>query len=130
MEQPIPHKGHVHQLSGLDEQERGFSRQIDVRSENGKYRAVLRYERTKIQVAHHATESEALDHLIRQLQTLGYSQLRTRLLFQGETYLGTQESWIEYEDPSPSLFLSPITNLLQLCRRIFKPSREKDPCPR
>jgi hypothetical protein len=41
-----------------------------------------------------------MGHLIRLLQDRGYTQLRSRLTFRGECYLGDQEMWTEHPDPA------------------------------
>jgi len=88
-----------HQVAGLDEKERGFNRQIDVERIDGGYRASLRYEQTLVETSACETPVQTVDELVRRLQDRGYAQLRSRLNFKGEAYLGTQEPWIEYPDP-------------------------------
>ena len=88
-----------HQVAGLDEKERGFNRQIDVERIDGGYRASLRYEQTLVETSACETPVQTVDELVRRLQDRGYAQLRSRLKFKGEAYLGTQEPWIEYPDP-------------------------------
>lgn len=90
-----------YQLAGVDDRERGFSRQADVRCVSGLYCAVLTYEALRLEVEGYATETAALSSLVRQLQERGYTQLQTRLHFQGDRYLGSQEFWVEYPDPEP-----------------------------
>ena len=89
-----------HQVAGLDEKERGFNRQIDVERIEGGYRAVLRYEQTRVETAACDTPVQTVDELVRMLRDRGYTQLRSRLNFKGMAYLGTQEPWIEYSDPN------------------------------
>ncbi len=89
-----------HQVAGLDEKERGFSRQIDVERLDGGYRAILRYEQTLVETAACDTSVQTIDELVRLLRERGYTQLRSRLNFKGAAYLGTQEPWIEYPDPN------------------------------
>ncbi|HKN86419.1 MAG TPA: hypothetical protein VJV04_06150 [Nitrospiraceae bacterium] len=91
-----------HQVAGLDEKERGFNRQIDVERIDGGYRAVLRYEQTLVETTACETSVQTVDELVRMLRERGYTQLRSRLNFQGAAYLGTQEPWIEYPDPNAS----------------------------
>ena len=81
------------------EKERGFNRQIDVERIDGGYRASLRYEQTLVETSACETPVQTVDELVRRLQDRGYAQLRSRLNFKGEAYLGTQEPWIEYPDP-------------------------------
>lgn len=90
----------IYQVGGLDHCERGFTRQIEVRETAGAYEAVLRYETLRIDVKEQPNECVALEQLIRELHQRGYTQLRTRLQFKGETYLGSQELWSEYADPA------------------------------
>ncbi len=88
-----------HQLAGLDERERGFSRPVEFEREGDGYRAVLRYEAVRITTATHSTQNEALLELIQSLQAQGYRQLKTQLSFHDGLYLGSQELWVEYPDP-------------------------------
>ncbi len=90
-----------HQLAGLDERERGFSRPVELESAGQGYRAVLRYERVVIATEPHDTQDMALQSLIRTLQSRGYRQLKTQMSFRDGLYLGSQETWIEYPDSSP-----------------------------
>ena len=85
-----------HQIAGLDERERGFSRLLDMERIDDGYRAVLRYENTIVETDRCATSDAALNHLIRLLRERGYSQLKSRLNFRGTDYLGSREFWIEY----------------------------------
>jgi len=88
----------IYQLSGLDERERGFTRQIECTYDQEEYHAILRYERIKVQ-AHSATnESSVIQNMIKTLQDQGYTQLRSQLIFRGESYLGSQELWVDYPD--------------------------------
>ena len=88
-----------YQLSGVDERDRGFSRQITLKLVNGQYVAVLRYEQTFLETNVHKDESLALKDLIQNLHQIGYTQLQTQRSFSGDTYLGTQETCVEYPDP-------------------------------
>ena len=101
------------QLAGLDDRQRGFSRPVEIDPVEGQYRARLRYESTQIVTAPAATEAAALLVLIHDLHAQGYRQLKTQLSFRKGTYLGSQEPWIEYADPTPdrgSGLLSTIRN--------------------
>ncbi len=89
-----------HQLAGLDEQARGFSRVVEVERAGTAYRATLRYEQTRITVDGHETETAALHGLVRHLHGQGYAQLRSQLSFRGDVYFGTREPWVEYPDPA------------------------------
>lgn len=88
-----------HQLAGLDERERGFSRPVDFEQAGECYCAVLRYESTKVCTEPLPTQNAALLILIQTLHAQGYRQLRTQVSFRNGTYLGSQEMWIEYPDP-------------------------------
>ena len=88
-----------HQLSGLDDRERGFSRPIELERGGDGYRAVLRYESLKIESDLHHTQDAALLTLIQTLHVRGYRQLKTQMSFRDGAYLGSQELWVEYPDP-------------------------------
>jgi hypothetical protein len=90
-----------YQIAGLDERERGFNRLAELKRIEGRYRAFWQYERAVVTTAAYERASDALDELIRLLQARGYTQLRTRVCFRGESYLGTQEMWVEHDDPAP-----------------------------
>lgn len=104
-----------HQLAGLDERSRGFNRLLEVEQREGAYRALLRYEGTIVVGERGDTKAAALHELIGQLQARGYTQLRSRLSFDGGHYLGSQEPWIEYPDPEQEL--PPSSGLLGCLRR-------------
>jgi len=87
-----------HLLAGLDEQQRGFSRQVDIEGADGQCRASLRYEKFFLATEPRATSEAALLDLIQALQERGYRQLRSRLSFRGREYFGSLEPWIEYPD--------------------------------
>ena len=105
------------QLAGLDDRQRGFSRPVDFEQVEGQYRARLRYESTQIVSAPSATEEAALLVLIHELQAQGYRQLKTQLSFRNGTYLGSQEHWIEYADPTPVQGWGPLAKILNWYRR-------------
>ncbi len=88
-----------HQLAGLDDRERGFSRPVEFEHAAQGYRAVLRYEALRIATGIYSTENEALSMLIQILLAQGYRQLKTQMSFRNGVYLGSQELWIEYPDP-------------------------------
>jgi hypothetical protein len=90
-----------HQLAGLDARERGFSRPIAFAQAGESYRAILRYEAILIETEPHSTQEDALRMLIHIMQADGYRQLRTQMSFRNGVYLGSQELWIEYPDPTP-----------------------------
>lgn len=89
-----------HQVAGLDSRERGFSRPVEIEQTESGFRALLRYETTRVVTEDRAAPGTALEELIRMLQAEGYSQLRSQLSFKDGTYLGSQAQWIEYPDPA------------------------------
>lgn len=102
-----------HQLAGLDNRQRGFSRPVELQGEGDGYRAILRYEDVRMMTDIRSTQAEALTALIQSLQAQGYRQLKTQLSFRNGVYLGSQELWVEYPDPpqaepQPSGFLQKI----------------------
>ncbi len=90
-----------HELAGLDDRERGFSRIADLVPDAQGYVARLQYERTLVVGERSDTAGGAVAHLVLALHTRGYRQIRSRLSFKGEEYLGSQEPWVEYPDPPP-----------------------------
>ena len=88
----------TYQLAGVDDRERGFTRQVKVSVSQGLSRAVMQYEALRAEGNPSDTEDTALSNLIHTLQQRGYTQLRTQLIFLGDRYLGSQELWIEYPD--------------------------------
>jgi len=88
-----------HQLAGLDDRERGFSRPIEFEREGEDYRAVLRYESILISTGPAPSQDVALFSLVQSLQSQGYRQLKTQTSFRNGLYLGSQELWVEYPDP-------------------------------
>ena len=96
----MPEIAEKYQIAGLDERERGFNRLAEVERSEGRYRALWHYEKAEVMTSPHETATDALDELIGLLQARGYTQLRTRVCFRGDSYLGTQEMWIEHEDPA------------------------------
>jgi hypothetical protein len=101
-----------HQLAGLDERQRGFSRPIEFERTGETFRAVLRYETVRVMTDSHPTQQVALLTLIQTLQSQGYRQLRTQMSFRNGVYLGSQELWIEYpdlqEEPKADGFLTKL----------------------
>ncbi len=88
----------TYQLSGVDDHERGFTRQVEISSHQGLFHAVLRYEKLQVSGKPCVEEDAALRELIQKLQGQGYTQLRTQLIFRGPHYLGSQEMWSDYPD--------------------------------
>jgi hypothetical protein len=92
----------TYQLAGLDQRERGFSRPVELVHESQRYRALLRYEATRVVTEPADSQEAALQLLIATLQGQGYRQLKTQISFRNGTYVGSRESWIEYPDPPPA----------------------------
>lgn len=88
-----------HLMAGLDERERGFSRPVEIEQREGTFRAIFRYETLALESAGAGSAAAALAEMVRLLQERGYRQLRTRLIFLGGAYLGSQELWVDYADP-------------------------------
>lgn len=88
-----------HQLAGLDDRERGFNRPVEFESVEQGYRAVLRYERVVIATDSFPSQDIALHTLVQILQSRGFRQLKTQRSFRDGRYLGSQQLWVEYEDP-------------------------------
>ncbi|WHZ29466.1 MAG: hypothetical protein OJF51_004268 [Nitrospira sp.] len=104
-----------HQLAGLDDRERGFSRPVEFERAGEGYRAVLRYETVRVTTEEHPTQDGALTILIQTLHAQGYRQLKTQRSFRDGIYLGSQELWVEYPDPpepepEPSGFFDKMKN--------------------
>ena len=106
----------TYQLAGLDDRGRGFNRQVEMKILDGTFQAVFRYERFLLETEPHTTEQATIARLITQLQNQGYTQLRSRLQFRGEVYLGNQKLWEEHHDPEPQ---SMLARLLQTIRSTF-----------
>ncbi|MBS0181668.1 MAG: hypothetical protein JSS39_04650 [Nitrospira sp.] len=107
-----------HQLAGLDDRERGFSRPVEFERVGEGYRAILRYETVRVKTEIHPTQDDALAILIQTLHVQGYRQLKTQKSFHDGIYLGSQELWVEYQDPlqaepEPSGFFDKIKNWFQ-----------------
>lgn len=107
----------TYQLAGLDDRGRGFNRQVEMKVMDGTVQAVFRYERFLLETEPDVSEPAAINRLITQLHDRGYTQLRSRLQFQGETYLGNQELWEEHPDPEPQGILA---RLLETIRSTFR----------
>ncbi|MBH0191582.1 MAG: hypothetical protein HP492_07445 [Nitrospira sp.] len=88
-----------HQLAGLDDRVRGFSRPVEFERAGESYRALLRYEKVRVVTELFQTQDAALLAMIQLLQSRGYRQLKTQKSFSNGLYLGSQELWVEYPDP-------------------------------
>ena len=110
-----------HQLSGLDYRERGFNRPIEFERAGDRFCAILRYETVRISTEPHPAQDAALLALIENLHRQGYRQLRTQVSFRNGIYLGSQETWVEYPDPTPP---PNSEGLLTKIAGWFRPSRK------
>ena len=123
----MPHEGlDKHQLAGLDDRERGFSRTVELERVGDCYRAILRYETVLAITESHPTQDIALLTLIQSLHARGYRQLKTQMSFHSGVYLGSQEGWVEYRDPlplepKPSGYMAKILNWLRPGPRSTQP---------
>lgn len=108
----------TYQIAGLDDLGRGFNRQVEMKILDGTFQAVFRYERFLLETEPLATTQAAIAGLITQLQNRGYTQLRSRLQFQGEAYLGNQELWEEHEDPEPQRILARLWGTIRSAFRL------------
>ena len=109
-----------HQLSGVDERDRGFSRQVTIERVDGQYLASLRYESTFVATDGCDDETSALAELIQKLHSMGYGQLQTQRSFSSGTYLGTQEACVEYPDPERPERPAEIGGMVAWIRRLFR----------
>jgi hypothetical protein len=103
-----------HQLAGLDDRQRGFSRPVEFEQDDAQpapYRALLRYESICLVTERSSSQDGALRLLVQSLQDRGYRQLKTQMSFRNGTYLGSQEAWIEHPDPAPPIG-GPLKKLL------------------
>lgn len=107
----------IYHVSGLDDRDRGFNRQVHVMPCEGGFQARLRYELLQIEVDPVPLEEQALQHLMQALHARGYRQLRTQRIFIGDQYLGSRELWVEY--PDPESFPASKKTWLSRLRRIF-----------
>ena len=111
-----------HLLSGLDQRQRGFSRQVEIEPEEGGYRASLQYEKLAVRSERRSTKEQALLELVQSLHASGYRQLRSRLNFRGGSYFGSLEPWFEYPDPEqPPQREGLLVRLRQVWHRFFHP---------
>ncbi len=110
----------THLVAGLDERERGFSRPVEIERREGVFRAIFRYETLALESAGVGSAVAALAEIVRLLQERGYRQLRTRLIFFGGAYRGSQELWVDYADPeSPPAAAGGWAGLVRRIRQAF-----------
>jgi hypothetical protein len=112
-----------YQLAGLDDRERGFSRPVELERVGEQYRAILRYETVLVITDPQPTQDVAVLNLIQILHSQGYRQLKTQRSFRDGLYLGSQELWIEYPDPSGE---SKPQGLFAKIAGWFRPGATKD----
>ncbi|HZC66994.1 MAG TPA: hypothetical protein VE201_00090 [Nitrospirales bacterium] len=109
-----------HLLAGLDERARGFTRMVSVEQQAETFRASLQYETFLVVSADTDSPTAALADLARRLHERGYTQLRSRLTFDGSTYRGSQEQWVEYADPERAPEAErELFGLMRRIRRMF-----------
>jgi hypothetical protein len=109
-----------HLLSGLDQRERGFSRQVGIEPQGGCFQASLEYEKLLLKTESRETKEAALSELVRCLHESGFRQLRSRLSFRSGSYLGSGEPWVEYTDPEPQPYEGWLTRLRQSWQRFIR----------
>lgn len=105
-----------YQIAGVDDRNRGFNRMAMVTRVDGVFRASLRYEAVRVVTEAEETEEAAVLQLIDRLHARGYIQLRTRLNFRGDLYLGSQEDWVDYPNPEPGRLRAWLARLMRLFR--------------
>ena len=109
-----------YQLAGVDDLDRGFNRQTEIRWIEEQCHAIFQYEKFFLESPPQPSERAALTMLIAQLHERGYTQLRTRLQFRGEEYLGNQELWEEHCDPQAG---NVLRRLFEFIRKFWHNAR-------
>ena len=87
-----------HQLEANDAPGRNFVRIVPITRTTTGYTAKMQYESVSAETSSHPTIAEAIQALVRKLQELGFSRIRTRLNFRGTRYLAEKEPWVDYPD--------------------------------
>ena len=113
-----------HEVAGIDERARGFNRVAELHAQEQGVLARLRYEQAVVAGEPGATAQDAMARLVAALHARGFTQLRSRLSFTGERYLGSQEPWIEYPDPPPP---GVVGRLRALLRRLLPTPDGREP---
>jgi len=116
-----------HEIAGVDTRKRGFTRMAEIQYRVDAFQAIFQYEQSIITGEPAPETTLTLTSLVQALQGKGYTQLRSRISFRGEEYLGTQELWVDYPDPAPEPSgLGPyLRRLLQKFRRAdSKPTQQ------
>lgn len=86
----------IHQIEGVDPNNRSFNRNIEVLELEEGYQARARYEEYGVESATYLTVAEAVQDLVKQLQRSGFTRFRTRVNFKEGRYLAERKPWIEY----------------------------------
>jgi hypothetical protein len=89
-----------HQLEANDPANRNFVRTVPITRTAAGYTAKIQYESVSVETSSFPTVADAVKVLVRKLQDLGFSRIRTRLNFRGTRYLAEKEAWIDYPDPA------------------------------
>ena len=87
-----------HQIEGVDPSDRYFNRAILVNRTASGYVSKVTYEAFTTESQSHSTISAAVNDLVKKLQAVGFTRLRTRANFKGTRYLAEKETWIDYPD--------------------------------
>lgn len=90
-----------YEIAGVDACERGFTRMAEIRYRADAYQAIFQYEQSLITGEPAPETTRTLNSLVHALQAKGYTQIKSRISFRGDEYLGTRELWVEYADPVP-----------------------------
>lgn len=101
-----------HQIEGNDPSDRYFNRSIQVARTAQAYRATVMYEALTVDGPSSPTIPGAVRGVVKKLQELGFTRIRTRPNFRGKRYLAEKETWIEYPDPDQSAPAPPSTHSL------------------
>lgn len=86
----------IHQIEGFDPRKRMFNRNLFVYKKDKQYAAQFTYENLHLESTHFSTPFEAVQELVRSVQSQNFTQLRTRLNFKGKKYLTELEPWVDF----------------------------------
>ena len=89
-----------HQMEGVDQSDRYFSRALLVSRTGTGYSGNILYEAIIVQGGSHSTIGAAVREVVEKLQGMGFVRLRTRANFRGTRYLAEKETWIDYPEPA------------------------------
>jgi len=116
-----------HQLAGLHDRRRRFSRLVEVERVDGAYRVAFHYEPLAAVTERWTIKETALPDLVKALHARRFTQLRSRLSFCGGLYLGSQGLWVEYPDlPHAATGARKLTRLAGAFRRRWSGSCVRD----